>query len=456
MTDTNQKSTEEAPQSSPPTVSPKLPRVLRALASLDFTVVLFALSIVLVFVGTLAQVDLGIWTVVDQYFRTFVAWVEFKIFFPKVSGGFPFPGGWTLGTLLLVNLVAAHAVRFKVVAKGQRRFVGSLILLVGIGLTLAVTAGIFQKEVAATEDAAFWRVLWRLGNGTFAGLVLLVACRMLFRERAGIVLLHGGIVLMLLGELITGLFAVESTMTIADGETVRFVDHSLKTEFAIIDESDATADKVTVVPGSMLSTGATVKDDRLPFDLRVVEYMPNSTLPRPITEEERATNRALVGTGREVILDSIPEGSGVDSNARRDAPSAYIEILDKNGSKSYGTHLFSLWFDPNFTMRRWDFPQYVNVDGKRYTLYLRSERRYLRSDENGEPFALRLLEFRHDKYLGTDKASNFSSKLRLTDKDRDIDRTIRIWMNNPLRYAGRTFYQSSCLADEEGTVRQVG
>ena len=41
-----------------------------------------------------------------------------QIFFslPKtweVPGSFPFPGGYTIGTALLVNLLAAHAVRFK-------------------------------------------------------------------------------------------------------------------------------------------------------------------------------------------------------------------------------------------------------------------------------------------------------------------------------------------------------
>ena len=44
---------------------------LRALASLRLTVVLFVLSMALVFFGTLAQIDNGIWTVVSAYFRSF-------------------------------------------------------------------------------------------------------------------------------------------------------------------------------------------------------------------------------------------------------------------------------------------------------------------------------------------------------------------------------------------------
>src|SRR5687768_14894168 len=69
--------------------------LLRPLASLRLTVVLFALSIFLVFAGTLAQIDKDIWDVVGQYFRTAVAWIELPIFFPRSWNvpelAFPFP-----------------------------------------------------------------------------------------------------------------------------------------------------------------------------------------------------------------------------------------------------------------------------------------------------------------------------------------------------------------------------
>ena len=58
-------------------------RVLIALASLRLTVTLFVLSIFLIFAGTLAQVDQDIWDVMNQYFRAWIAWVPFQIFFPR-------------------------------------------------------------------------------------------------------------------------------------------------------------------------------------------------------------------------------------------------------------------------------------------------------------------------------------------------------------------------------------
>src|SRR5262249_32935362 len=84
------------PPRNPGGVGRVLYKALLRLASLRITVVLFVLSVILVFCGTLAQVDAGIWTVVSRYFRSFYVWIPFRIFFPRdwvVSGGFPFPGG---------------------------------------------------------------------------------------------------------------------------------------------------------------------------------------------------------------------------------------------------------------------------------------------------------------------------------------------------------------------------
>ena len=47
--------------------------ILKPIASLQLTVVLLSLSLGLVFFGTVAQVDFGIWTVVNKYFYSWVA-----------------------------------------------------------------------------------------------------------------------------------------------------------------------------------------------------------------------------------------------------------------------------------------------------------------------------------------------------------------------------------------------
>ena len=56
---------------------------------------------------------------------------------------------------------------------------------------------------------------------------------------------------------------------------------------------------------------------------------------------------------------------------------------------------------------------------------------------------------------GTEMARNFSSEVQLVDEGRNVDREVLIYMNHPLRHAGETFYQSSYLTDDSGTVLQV-
>src|SRR6478672_4179586 len=94
-----------------PGLWPTVKTVLKPIASLQLTVALLALSVGLVFFGTLAQKTLGIWTVVDRYFWSLVVWVDVqpmaefgKIFFylpPTLQVPswvtFPFPGGKLLG-----------------------------------------------------------------------------------------------------------------------------------------------------------------------------------------------------------------------------------------------------------------------------------------------------------------------------------------------------------------------
>lgn len=82
-------------------------QIWKFLTSLRVTVTLLGLAILLVFFGTFSQVDLGLYQAQDRWFKSgYVAgWFH----------GIPwiFPGGYTIGSCLLINLVAAHIKRFK-------------------------------------------------------------------------------------------------------------------------------------------------------------------------------------------------------------------------------------------------------------------------------------------------------------------------------------------------------
>src|SRR5947209_2645727 len=88
-----------------------LVQALHLAASLKITVVLLFMSLLLVFWGTLAQGEAGVWTVVSTYFRNFLVLIPIKIILFNAVGTsdivIPYPGGLLIGTVMLVNLLAA-------------------------------------------------------------------------------------------------------------------------------------------------------------------------------------------------------------------------------------------------------------------------------------------------------------------------------------------------------------
>ena len=64
------------------------------------------------------------------------------------------------------------------------------------------------------------------------------------------------------------------------------------------------------------------------------------------------------------------------------------------------------------------------------------------------PFTIKLMDFRKITYPGIDMAAGFESDVQLTDPQRGLILMRKISMNNPLRYRGYSFFQSSFI---EGT-----
>jgi len=117
-------------------------RFIKFFTSLRLTVACLVLALVLVFVGTLAQVEIGLYQAQSLYFRSFfVYWTpggtHLKI--PVL------PGGWLIGLVLLVNLLAAHIKRFQL----SRKKVG--IILIHSGLILLL-GGQFVTEIFQVES----------------------------------------------------------------------------------------------------------------------------------------------------------------------------------------------------------------------------------------------------------------------------------------------------------------
>jgi ABC-type transport system involved in cytochrome c biogenesis permease subunit len=498
--------------------------LLAPLASLKLTVALFAMAIFIVLAGTLAQVEKDIWQVIDEYFRNrWFAWIDFQMFLPpsfwgalfgtappQIPGGFYFPSGWLIGSVMALNLLAAHLIRFKVQARGWRLVSGLLVTLVGIGLTTLVVTSAnnaegLQGEPWVSYDALWWlllaslagcaiatsyswwraafgsgtfwllsaalllqggllvagvlrgvdgrlsdsamRILWQLTQGGLASIVLLVGCILVFKQRGGVVLLHAGIGLMMFGELLVGRTAVEAQLQMQEGETVNFVQDIRTVELAVVDRSKPDHDVVTAIPKRFLleslKSKQPISDDRLPFRIQVDQFFQNAGVQRAKPGE---ANPATDGLGKEWLAEPVRPGSGTDQDSKVDLSAAYVTILPKDGDTPIAKLLLGLIFSSQ------NLTEPVKVGDATYDVALRFQRTY-------KPYKFQLVDVRKDDYIGTSTPRNYSSDVRLVDDSRHVDRTLKIWMNNPLRFAGETFYQSGYHVDPqtqiEGTTLQV-
>jgi hypothetical protein len=362
-------------------------QILEALADLRITVALFVLSLVLVFYGTLVQKDIGTWPAVNQYFRTFFVKLpvetvllyvnsSHKLLDPEskeamfsIPGWIPYPGGWLLGALMLVNLLAAHAIRFK--------------------------------------------LAWR---------------------RSGILLIHAGIIILMLGELITGLYAVEGIMTIEEGKSSNFIEHRDTPELAFVRPASADKDEVIAFRKPVLKPGEILDHPALPFTIQVKEFMINSE----IKDIEKGGGKATAGLGLQ--MEAVPVGEARGMEDDQNLSSAYVTLMDRANGKELGTYLVSARLNE----------QWIRVGDQTYQMSLRFKR-------SPRPYTFHLEKFEFKKFLATGIARDFRSHIHLVDPTRGEDRKgVEISMNNPLRYHGETFYQFQANpGGMAGTVLQV-
>ena len=331
--------------------------------SIKLTVVLIAFSILLVFAATLDQTNLGVWGIQHKWFRTFIVFQDIR------GAGLPiFPGGYLIGGLLLVNLIAAHIYRFK--------------------------------------------LTWK---------------------KSGILLAHAGLIMLLVGELLTGLWQEEYFMRLNNGETKNYAESYQLNELAIIDTSNPAFDEVVAIPDELLASHTPVQHAKLPFRVVPKAFYPNSALQ---ARHEGSTTPTLATVGVGLSIDAAPQAMTYKQD-ETNVPTAYVELIATDAS--LGTFLVSTGLTE---------PQTFDYAGKTWKISLRSKRIY-------RPFSLTLQKFSHDRYAGTDIPKNFSSRIHLNTPDGRDDRDVVIYMNNPLRYAGLTFYQAGFANNDSTTVLQV-
>ena len=493
-------------------------QVLKLCGSLKITVLMFFLAIWLVLFGTLAQDEQNLEVVKAEYFNSIIAIVPFDVLMPitifphdnPLPGAFPFPGGATIGLILMFNLVAAKLTRFHVSAKGSRLFGGALLSLFGAGLvvaiiivgnqsvglqgappisyatlwqwlkigicvlTVAAIAGaLFQSNLPMLARIALWavaslmfalsvflvasgervrlddpglRIVWQLLQSSVAAMIVLSGLWIVFGNRGGNVLIHIGVALMMLGQFIFGDRQVEQRMSLIEGQQTNLVFRQGELELAIIDTSDEKSDKVYAIPQSRLKRAAAgqqiIDSPELPCKVKVIEWMPNSSVTR--LDPSKNDNPATAGLG--LNARAVPERTQGGAMSKQDIGSAYVELLDKKSGESLGVYLVSQFFNDQkqlFMGVPADQNDSVTIDGKPFSLGLRFRREY-------KPYQVFLEDVSREDYEATNRPRDYSSHIVIKDPDRDAEVKGHIWMNNPVRYRNESFYQSEYNAMNQG------
>ena len=352
-------------------------RLLRFFSSLRLTVVLLALSMALIFFGTLAQVETGIWKTQKDYFESFLVvwrypqtWIGYDQLF---WFGIPMPGGYLLGGLLLINLICAHLTRFKFTLK-----------------------------------------------------------------KSGIFLVHFGLILLLVSELLTDVLSVESQMVVDEGARSNFSQDFHDNELVLIDRQHPDFDRVHSIPVSLLKPGKVISVPDTELKIRTLNYYPNAQIGSA-QKDSFFKSPATRGAGARMNIEVNPVAVTYTDDAVNVA-TAYIEVLGPEDS-------LGIWLVSNVIDERFP-PQTVKLGEQSWEIALRSKRYY-------HPFSIELVDFAHDKYPGTEIPYNFSSEVVVRHQDAKKNQKALIYMNHPLRYEGLTFYQASFANNDLTSIFQV-
>ena len=443
------------------------------LTSLKLTVVLLVLCTILVFLGTIAQVHDGLWLGQERWFKSYlVFWSKTDpMWFPPI-----FPGGYTLGFALLINLIAAHLKRFHFSVKKVGIHLTHLGIILLLGGQLATDLGSKEtfmsfaegekRDYSEAHRAVELVVTYPVPENPQQSRVIpfeqselekrktLTDPEMTFSvqvleygENADVIphesIKEAG------ARLVTALATLEANYATTEGMLGQLATASQNpgrlnvwtAALQAIGEKDRNFEAaVKRVASDSKRADAFREDLKKRFRAQMLDafqkapprqgsgsqslamaYVARETLAGRKLELENIPAAAEQGTGLQMTLAKKPPVRGMEE---QNYPWAKVKLVAKDG-KSLGTWLLSALL----------YPQDVQVGEKKYQIMIRSE-------QHRHPFSLTLLKTTHEVYQGTEIPKNFQSRVQIHNPKTGEHRDVDISMNNPLRYGGLTFFQS--------------
>ncbi len=356
-------------------------QLLAVLASMRLAVVLLVILGLLTWLGTLAQVNRGLWDVQREYFESWFVLARLPVsiwgnpLFTRQDGTpwelvIPLPGAYPVMALLFVNLLVGGFVRLK------WRWRNAGVLITHCGIAFLLVAGFVKLEFSYSGHLA------------------------LYESPSG---------------------GSDSSDRLFEASTfVSFHDY----ELALLRDLGDTVEERVVPEAALLGArdgAVTLTADGLPFTVTVHHWLDNCW---------PSAKGPMVQALTPVVDGVFLREQKIAKEREANFAGCYVTVTARTGER-FESPLFGRDWRP-FSKQRLPFT--FTVEGQRYALDLRRVFFDL-------PFEVRLDKFQKLDHPGTMTPKDFRSFV--TVREARGERQQQIYMNNPLRKDGFVLYQTN-------------
>ena len=304
-----------------------------------------------------------------------------------------------------------------------------LMILVFIGTVDQKYIGLYQAQKKYFSSMILWLWYIPLPGGLLTMLLLTLNLSAFFfkknvwnKNKLGVLIVHFGSILLLIGGGLTYLFSNEGAMQLTTTKTkTNFIQSYHDKELTIInlDEYNDSLE-YTNFSDNILNDGNILSYKTLPFEIEILKYCVNSKLN--INDNTQLENKGKIAKNYDVeCIQSKIEDSENQSAVKIKLTS--LNDLEKNDSD--GIYISRLESGQNV--------QKIEHSGFEYIIILQPKRTYL-------PFEIELIEVNKVNHPNSKIAKSYSSQVNVLDQNNSKRKLIT--MNNPLRFKGYTFYQA--------------
>ena len=312
-----------------------------------------------------------------------------------------------------------------------------MMMLVVLGTLAQKDMGLYAAQNRYFSAWITWFWFIPMPGGRLTLIIILINLSFFFFKKSiwkikklGIVILHLGGILLLVGGGLTAMFSSEGNMVIEESAQSNHVEDYHFMELAIINTSASSFDEFTIFDQALLKRNQILKHTNLNFEIEILNYLENC---EP-TKRTSPLGIQYKGMLKNFMLKELKPQK--EDNWNRPGIIYKISNSGTSADGMYGIFLGQ------------PVPQTVSIKEKDFTIILRRKRTYL-------PFSIELLDFKKILHPGTEIPKSYSSDIILIENG--VARKILIQMNEPLRHKGYTFFQSSFIEgpDSETSVFAV-